>query len=301
MAGPIRFQANQDGEILLNLNRNGRKPAEVAALRALKPALFREWHNYRRCRGYPHTAFFLQMASEEDGAMLKALYKDASLQNDRAYIKLLRKGQSLNGQDLINCPYCGRPSINQVDHHLPEALFPMLALAPANLVPCCGTCNGKKSQKGLTVWNQARVQPREVEASIAGADRFLHPYYDTALVGLELYLQITFVPTVTFHLDVAAAAPPALAKMVRWQLAELEVDQELVATMRVYWRAMVNHATLLRGSFAARRDRVLERARLQHKSAIEHSTSPNAWAIVLYRSICTTDSYLDYLAHLGQP
>ena len=46
MAGPIRFQANQDGEILLNLNKNGRKPAEVAALRALKPALFREWHNY---------------------------------------------------------------------------------------------------------------------------------------------------------------------------------------------------------------------------------------------------------------
>jgi 5-methylcytosine-specific restriction endonuclease McrA len=47
------------------------------------------------------------------------------------------------------CPYCGNGAPRQFDHYLPKAKFPEFSVHAYNLVPCCGTCNGIKSETWL--------------------------------------------------------------------------------------------------------------------------------------------------------
>lgn len=44
------------------------------------------------------------------------------------------------------CPYCGNGAPRQFDHYLPKAKYPEFSVHAYNLVPCCGTCNGIKSE-----------------------------------------------------------------------------------------------------------------------------------------------------------
>lgn len=60
------------------------------------------------------------------------------------------------------CPLCARRAVATLDHHLPRAHYPALAVTPLNLVPSCRDCNMMK---------HARF-PQVAE------DVFLHPYYD---------------------------------------------------------------------------------------------------------------------------
>ena len=39
------------------------------------------------------------------------------------------------------CPLCEISIVETLDHSLPKAKFPRLAVSPANLVPCCYSCN----------------------------------------------------------------------------------------------------------------------------------------------------------------
>ncbi len=39
------------------------------------------------------------------------------------------------------CPFCGQRDVHSLDHTLPKDAFGTLAIAPANLVPCCSRCN----------------------------------------------------------------------------------------------------------------------------------------------------------------
>lgn len=60
------------------------------------------------------------------------------------------------------CPLCGHRQVSQLDHHLPKANFPSLAVVPFNLVPSCSDCNKAKL---------AEI-PTDAESQT------LHPYYD---------------------------------------------------------------------------------------------------------------------------
>ncbi|MFC9998797.1 hypothetical protein [Nocardia sp. NPDC127526] len=60
------------------------------------------------------------------------------------------------------CPLCGHRPVASLDHALPKKHFPLLAVAPANLVPCCADCNHTKSEA-------IPSNPGEV---------YLHPYFD---------------------------------------------------------------------------------------------------------------------------
>ena len=42
------------------------------------------------------------------------------------------------------CPYCGTPSITDIDHHLPRSKYKIFAIYRRNLIPCCHPCNNKK-------------------------------------------------------------------------------------------------------------------------------------------------------------
>ena len=60
------------------------------------------------------------------------------------------------------CPLCGQRPVATIDHHLPKAHYPALAVAPLNLLPACSDCNKAK-----------------LDAIPATAEEVaLHPYYD---------------------------------------------------------------------------------------------------------------------------
>ncbi len=60
------------------------------------------------------------------------------------------------------CPLCCQRLVTTLDHHLPKAHYPDLAVTPLNLVPSCSDCN------------KAKLAGFPQQAS----DVCLHPYYD---------------------------------------------------------------------------------------------------------------------------
>jgi 5-methylcytosine-specific restriction endonuclease McrA len=60
------------------------------------------------------------------------------------------------------CPLCGHRTVSTLDHHLPKAHYPALAVAPLNLVPACSDCN------------KLKLASLPTNAS----EETLHPYFD---------------------------------------------------------------------------------------------------------------------------
>lgn len=71
------------------------------------------------------------------------------------------------------CPLCMQRGVATLDHHLPKAHYPALAVAPVNLIPACSDCNKAKR-----------------DAVPAAAEHVpLHPYYDD--LGSDIWLTAT--------------------------------------------------------------------------------------------------------------
>jgi len=60
------------------------------------------------------------------------------------------------------CPLCAQRTVTTLDHHLPKAHYPALAVTPLNLVPACADCNKAKLDS----------------IPHAAEDVGLHPYFD---------------------------------------------------------------------------------------------------------------------------
>ena len=75
------------------------------------------------------------------------------------------------------CPRCGQRTVSTLDHFLPKANYPALAVTPLNLVPACFECNFAKRDATLE------------EAS----DVLIHPYFDR--VDDERWLYSTVLET----------------------------------------------------------------------------------------------------------
>lgn len=88
------------------------------------------------------------------------------------------------------CPLCCQRMVATLDHYLPKARFPALAVAPLNLIPACGECNFIKSQK-LDKANRDQLGST------------FHPYFDFFPDGRWLYAEID------------QGAPPALTFEIR--------------------------------------------------------------------------------------
>ena len=60
------------------------------------------------------------------------------------------------------CPLCSQRVVSTLDHYLPKAHFPSLAVSPLNLIPACQDCNKTKSE----------------DMPCCSEEETLHPYYD---------------------------------------------------------------------------------------------------------------------------
>jgi 5-methylcytosine-specific restriction endonuclease McrA len=60
------------------------------------------------------------------------------------------------------CALCGQRTVSTLDHHLPKSQYPILSVAPLNLVPACGDCNKAKLAK----------------LPLNSSEESIHPYFD---------------------------------------------------------------------------------------------------------------------------
>lgn len=96
--------------------------------------------------------------------------------------KLAKKGQPgrdiydriLNAPKHKKCPLCGIGIVTTLDHHLPKAKYPSLAITPVNLIPSCADCNKTKTA----------VRPYKAE------EETIHPYYDDIETDLWLKAEV---------------------------------------------------------------------------------------------------------------
>lgn len=99
------------------------------------------------------------------------------------------------------CPLCGRGVVHTLDHHLPKAHYPDLALTPINLVPACQDCNKSKASTLPT----------------APGEETLHPYFDNIDGDIWLRARVIEVgPAAVFYSVVPPATwSPTLGMRVR--------------------------------------------------------------------------------------
>jgi hypothetical protein len=84
------------------------------------------------------------------------------------------------------CPLCGVREVKTLDHHLPQADYPILSVAPINLIPACRDCQSEKMEGFPTV----------------AQDQTLHPYYDNVDGDIWLTAVVNHTQPASFTFDV---------------------------------------------------------------------------------------------------
>lgn len=99
------------------------------------------------------------------------------------------------------CPLCSQRVVSTLDHYLPKAHYPSLAVAPFNLIPACQDCNKTKSEN---------IPKRSEEQT-------LHPYYDNVETFIWLRAKLTeSIPVaVEFYVEPPEECPPILKKRIK--------------------------------------------------------------------------------------
>lgn len=164
------------------------------------------------------------------------------------------------------CPLCVQRSVATLDHHLPKARYPALAVAPLNLVPCCTDCNKAKL----------------VDVPRAATDVALHPYYDD--LGDHPWLSAEVVElspsAVLFSVDPPEAWSDTLATRVKAHFSTMGLAV-------LYASQAAGELINVRGQFAGILDAVGVdglRNEIETRAASCERGQPNGWRAATYRA-----------------
>lgn len=107
------------------------------------------------------------------------------------------------------CPMCGQRDASTLDHYLPKAKNPSLAVTPINLVPVCKECNHTKWEHHPETANR----------------QFIHPYYDKLPAGIWLVADMdqSKPPALKFRVSPPPDCDETLAKRLVWHFEELNL------------------------------------------------------------------------------
>lgn len=165
------------------------------------------------------------------------------------------------------CPLCGYRDVTSLDHHLPKAGYPALAVTPLNLVPACGPCN--------------HVKRNEAPESEDG--QTLHPYFDDVESDLWLKGEVVAVTpaAVRFFVDPPPSWTVTLAARVRahfnkFRLADLYAAQaaQEITEIRHYLRALL-----------AQQGPVAVSRHLTEQAASRAAAHVNSWQAATYAAL----------------
>lgn len=178
------------------------------------------------------------------------------------------------------CPYCGIGGPRQFDHYLPKEKFPEYSVHSYNLVPCCGVCNGKKSD----IW----LQPNN-------ARTFINFYLDSlpAVPMLDVTVQWSvkngkLVPVSTFQLVCPAGFGAAEFQVISTHFQKLGLLARYKDQAHTEFLAIRNSAL----SREAETVVVLRRFLRNFIKNWEQTLGPLNWRISLYRALIAHTPFL---------
>lgn len=168
------------------------------------------------------------------------------------------------------CVLCETTIVSELDHYLPKKHFPLLAVAPENLLPVCHRCNHKK----------AEYRPDHTQAAL------LNPYYDYFLD--DPWLKASVVQetrTIDFAVSPPASWPVARTERLVAHFHELDLR-------RMFSTMAGTELPSVRGLFLGNPE--ADRARLLGSMAnsTEQDFGINHWKSATLRALGASDWYL---------
>lgn len=174
------------------------------------------------------------------------------------------------------CQHCCIDHSREMDHYLPKSIFPDFAVHGCNLIPMCGTCNGKKS-------NIFRV---------AGVRQIFNLYFDS--LPTERYLRVTVrydddVPVARFSIDGAVLSADE-RKRVHSHFESLDLLQRYseVSSSKFAEVASIVRETYRAASAAEAADFLSREA-----TRLSGRYSKNYWEAVLLDALSNSQRFLD--------
>lgn len=186
-----------------------------------------------------------------------------------AYDKLMSLARS------GKCPLCAQRDASTLDHHLPKAHYPALAVTPLNLVPWCTDCNKAKLASLPTNANEET----------------LHPYFDDIDDDRWLFasVQTTAPASLKFFADPPDHWDAVLAARMRLHfetlgLGDLYAAQGADELLNIRHQLRTIHDT---GGAATVRSELLSRA----ESA--RAVRVNGWRVSAFEAFAVSDWFCD--------
>ncbi|NNN37649.1 HNH endonuclease [Streptomyces sp. S3(2020)] len=171
----------------------------------------------------------------------------------------------------VVCPLCGHREVTTLDHHLPKSMFPLLAVTPSNLVPCCSECNRTKRS----------TAPREAE------EQTLHPYFDN--IDDERWLAAEVLQgtpvALSFFVQPPQDWPNMLQVRVRHHFETLGLAGLYAAQAAT---ELAGNAYVLQRTFDAGGAEAV-REHLQLKAESWNQMWRNHWKVAAYRALAASD------------
>ncbi|WP_370602828.1 HNH endonuclease [Escherichia coli] len=182
------------------------------------------------------------------------------------------------GHNLLFCPCCGEPGKpTTLDHYLPKAMYPELAIIIANLTPMCNECQQNKSSDYFDE---------------NGNKIYIHPYFDPIeQVNLSIDIEEPYA-TPTFELTILEDRDNnELYELFKRHINGVKFLERFDEFCRNEYMALLRTMSLERQDAEPdRASRIVRRFKRQHESQ-----SPNRWEAIFYRGILNNTSLLDYL------
>jgi hypothetical protein len=169
------------------------------------------------------------------------------------------------------CPICAQRSVTTLDHHLPKAHYPALAVAPVNLVPSCSDCNKAK----------LAGSPR------TAVDVTLHPYFDDVDANCWLFAEVveTRPAALRFFVDAPVELGDLLAERLKnhfgtFDLARLYAAEAAEELLNVRYQLNLLHET---GGADEVRAHLVEEAESRRRARL------NGWRTATYAAWAESD------------
>jgi len=173
------------------------------------------------------------------------------------------------------CPLCAQRPVATLDHYLPKAHYPALAVAPLNLLPACSDCNKAKLDA---------IPTRAEEVA-------LHPYYDDLGDNVWLVARVVQIRPTALRFSVAApvAWSPLLAARAQNHfqslgLAALYASEAAEELINIRHQLVTVRAT---EAAAGVRDE------LQRRTSSCAAGRPNGWRAAAYRAWSASNWFCD--------
>ncbi|MBF7019885.1 hypothetical protein ISO99_08185 [Staphylococcus sp. 18_1_E_LY] len=169
------------------------------------------------------------------------------------------------------CPMCHTSEVDNLDHYLPKAKYPVLSLNPINLIPICSKCNR----------NKIDYIPN------SKYDNLIHLYFDDLENLNWLNIEITNIDTLsfTYYVDKLAFEDPILYKRTKrtFEVFGIGKTYEILATTEMEDQ-IVN---LIHFAQCSSKNEFQEYL----LSFIKNHTSKNIWKVALYKELSENDEF----------